>query len=54
MIRPIIAALIMASCTASKPLYPTDTPSEKLWKQQYVSGQITWAEYQMRLQNEKH
>lgn len=53
MIRPLIAALLLCACVATKEPFPTNTESERLWKQEYRDGKISWSEYQLKLNTEK-
>ncbi len=53
MLKPILIALLICSCVASRPVFPTNTEDERHWKQQYRDGEITWSQYQSLLQTEE-
>ncbi len=50
--KSILAAFFLCCCVATKQTFPTDTAKEKLWKEQYTKGEISWSQYQERLNNE--
>lgn len=52
MFKSILTAMLLASCV-SKPVFKTDTQTERECLEHYRSGEITWAGYQECLENEK-
>lgn len=52
MIKTLIAALLLASCV-SKPVFKTDTETERNCLAHYRDGDITWEQYQECLKYER-
>jgi outer membrane biogenesis lipoprotein LolB len=51
--KALIAALLICACSATRETFPTNTANEKLWKQEYRDGKISWSQYQAKLKTEK-
>lgn len=52
MTKLVLVALLVASCTSTKPLFPTNTQQEKECKQAYTEGKISYSKYKECIESE--